>query len=145
MYLLLLILINIIISIIMEKKQLKYNFRRVFICPLFLGIILSIIITCILCFSNTYEILTSTESYNLIEYAETNLNIPIVNTAHNMVLTNIQKTVNGLLQVKNYYKYYSKNLVLNSDSEATLLKNLINIIDVESFNINHFPSQYIGK
>ncbi len=89
--------------------RLQDKFKRVFILPLILGILISIILTVVILilYSKYFSDKNLIERLEIVEVGKSN---PLLYTANNLIFKKFQKNIYALFILKEYYLFYSKSI-----------------------------------
>jgi hypothetical protein len=117
----------------MRKARLTQKFTRIFLCPLLLGIIISISFTVFLCVKFTLGLSESEGIINLIKDADQMRTNPILYNVGDTVYKKFQNSFYALLGIKTlYYQLINSNYLNITDEDG-----MMRFINKYSFNLLH--------
>jgi hypothetical protein len=115
----------------MKKARLTQKFTRIFLCPLLLGILLSITITVFLCVKYTIGLSQSQGIISFIREADQMRTNPILFNVGDIVYKKFQGSFSALLGLKTLYNQFINSNYLNMTNEASMIE----FINKYSFNL----------
>jgi hypothetical protein len=118
------------------RARLQDKLPRIFLLPLVLGILFSIVITIIYLVFYARYLTMSSEIRQFIQNADKEKSEPILYNLHNLIYRNIQGTIDTLMGIKQYYKFLieSGNLNLNDVDRMKKFISKYSLNSVETYN-----------